>query len=177
MLNENPVFDPTVFENLKVGIENHMYDLDKLSSDIRITARVDRLDLATLSREFALFFESNLCRGITAEIRLEAALVDLASEILAIPDANPGCSLILRFHTKLSDPTQLCQRIEAVLQEIWQSQQQILQTISFVFGQEPAVYSNTIELNFSRKINENQMGDIPELAKHILQTMKELGKL
>lgn len=177
MLNENPVFDPTVFENLKVGIENHMYDLDNLSNDIRITRRIDRLDMATLSREFALFFESNLSQGITAEIRLEAALVDLASEILAIPDANPGCSLILRFHMMLTDPPLLCPRIEAVLQEIWQSELQIVQTISFVHGQEPIVYSNTIELNFSRKINENQMGDIPEVAKHILQTMKELGRL
>ena len=35
------MFDPTIFENLKVGIENAVYDLDNLDEIIRVTDRKD----------------------------------------------------------------------------------------------------------------------------------------
>jgi hypothetical protein len=76
------MFDPTIFENLKVGIENAVYDLDNLDEIIRVTDRKDLLDMATLSRSFSLRFELARPSTTSAEICLETGLRDLAAEIL-----------------------------------------------------------------------------------------------
>ena len=44
------MFDPTVFDNLKVAVENEFYDLDNLDRIIDITNRRDLLDMAVMSR-------------------------------------------------------------------------------------------------------------------------------
>lgn len=50
------MFDPTVFDNLKVAMENAVYDLDNLDSRIDITQRIDRLEMSVMSREFGVQF-------------------------------------------------------------------------------------------------------------------------
>ncbi|MBE1554672.1 hypothetical protein [Sporosarcina limicola] len=40
------MYDPTIFENLKVAFENQVYDLDNLDQKITITNRIDRMDFA-----------------------------------------------------------------------------------------------------------------------------------
>jgi hypothetical protein len=171
------MFDPTVFDNLKVGFENHLYDLDNLAGQIRITGRTDRLELSVMAREFAVLFELTEAEGVQAEIRLEASLKDLAAEILEIPGETPGCELCVRFLLETRDPSVECQRIGQVLERIWQPEIPPVQTLSFVYGTEPAVYRNTVELRFPRRINEDQMGDIPELVQHVLLTLTELVPL
>ncbi len=170
------MFDPTVFENLKVAFENRFYDLDNLTGQIQITNRMDRLELSVMSREFALQFEPVPSKGITAELRLEASLKELAAEILEMPDETPGCTLILRFYMQIEHVSEQCKRIEEVLRDIWKPDVPPVQTLSFVYGQAQAVYSNVIELQFNRKINEDQMGDIPDLIDHVLRTLDELGQ-
>ncbi|MEI0739291.1 hypothetical protein VQ056_26320 [Paenibacillus sp. JTLBN-2024] len=51
------MFDPTIFENLKVALENQLYDLDNIDGLIRIIGRDDRLEMSVMSREFAIRFE------------------------------------------------------------------------------------------------------------------------
>ncbi|MBD2867495.1 hypothetical protein [Paenibacillus arenilitoris] len=168
------MFDPTVFENLKVAFENELYDLDNLDRAIDIANRTDRLDMAVMAREFALQFRLAGRTDVTAELRLRATLADLAAEILETEGASPGCSLQLRFHLQVSEPDAQCGLIEEALRRIWQPELTPKQTISRVYGQEPIVHTNRIELDFNRQINEEQMEDIPELARHMLQTLKEL---
>ncbi|XEC93731.1 hypothetical protein AB6A23_20600 [Paenibacillus tarimensis] len=171
------MFDPTVFENLKVAFENQLYDLDNIAKKIRITGRIDRLDMAVMSRDFALHFLLADQQEVTAEIKLEASLKDLADEILEMPGVNPACTLQLCFYMTVDDVTMQCKEIENVLNEIWEPAQSPVQTLSFIYGQERSIYNNTIQLAFDRKINENQMEDIPELIKHILRSLDELNKL
>lgn len=171
------MFDPTVYENLKVAFENQLYDLDNLTGRIRIVNRIDRLEMADMSREFALKLELAGNNKVSAEIRLQASLEDLAVEILEIPDETPGCSLSLRFHLRIDNVPEQCRRVEEILHGIWNQEQRPTQTLSFVYGEDPAVYWDVIELNFHRKINEEQMGDIPDLIEHVLQSVTELGKL
>ncbi|MNW17036.1 hypothetical protein D3C71_2160840 [compost metagenome] len=52
-----------------------------------------------------------------------------------------------------------------------------VQTISYVFGEEPPLYENQIELRFQRKINEEHMDDISGLLEHMLETLRQLVKL
>ncbi|MGM0881252.1 MAG: hypothetical protein ACQEXQ_09435 [Bacillota bacterium] len=168
------MFDPTVFENLKVAFENQLYDLDNLDKKIQIINRIDRLEMAVMSRTFALRFILRDQKEVSAEISLDASLKDLAAEILELQGETPACTLRLRFYMQINETAVVCKQIEQILQQIWNPEILPTQTISYVYGQEN-IYSNKIELGFNRKISEEQMNDIPELIEHVLQTLKELN--
>ena len=171
------MFDPTVFENLKVAFENQLYDLDNLTGQIEITGRSDRLEMSVMSRQFALRFALAGRQEIAAEIRLEASLKDLAAEILEAPGETPGCKLGVRFYVRVRNAAAQCELIQEIVQRIWGPDEPPVQRLSFLYGETPDSYMNTIELKFSRKINEDQMGDIPDLIDHMLRTLTELQAL
>jgi hypothetical protein len=172
--NKQIMFDPTIFDNLKVAFENQLYDLDNLNKQIHITHRTDRLEMSVMSREFSLQFQLTDRQKISAEIRIDASLQDLAAEILELPGETPACTLRLFFYMLIENVSTQCMQIEAILHDIWQPELPLNQTLSFVYGQEPVSYMNTIELRFHRKINEEQMGDIPTIIGHALRTLTEL---
>jgi hypothetical protein len=171
------MFDPTVFENLKVAFENQVYDLDNLTGQIHIANRIDRLEMSIMSREFAIQFTLVGHKEITAEIRLEASLKELAAEILEVPGEPLGCTLLLRFYIQIENVATQCKQIQDILQDIWKPESPPTQTLSFVYGEEQPKYLDTIEMKFNRKINEDQMGDIPGLIDHVLQTLTELSTI
>lgn len=170
------MFDPTVFDNLKVAFENELYDLDNLDGKITITNRRDQLELSVMSREFALQFHLTGQEHASAELRLEFALKDLAAELLEQQGEVPGCTLRMFFYLSVEDPAVQCEQINQVIEQIWKPEQPAVQTLSYVYGQQQGIYSNTVELKFNRKINEDQMEDIPELASHMLQTLELLNR-
>ncbi|AZH28868.1 hypothetical protein [Paenibacillus sp. M-152] len=171
------MFDPTVFDNLKVAMENAVYDLDNLDSRINITQRIDRLEMSVMSREFGVQFSLREQLGVTAELQLKMDLNNLAAEILEMEDQTPGCSLLLYFDMKIRDIEAQCSRIEKILAEIWKPELRPVQTLSQIYGEKTSTYHNRIELQFSRQINEDQMEDIPELLEHMLMTLTELNKI
>ena len=171
------LFDPTIFDNLKVAIENQVYDLDNLDEIIRVTNRVDRLELSVMAREFALQFALVEHPDITAEIRLDASIKDLAAEILEMPGETPACTLLVRFYMNVEVPEATCRQIDEILRSIWEPELPPIQTLSFEYGQDRVIYRNTAQLRFNRRINEDQMEDIPNLLDHVLQTLAKLGKL
>ncbi|MBO7748904.1 hypothetical protein I8J29_32500 [Paenibacillus sp. MWE-103] len=168
------MFDPTVFDNLKVAVENYVYDLDNLDGRIVITHRVDRLEMAVMARVFALQFTLAQGSGITAEIRLEASLKELAAEILDQQGAAPGCALRLRFFMPVEDVGRTCAFVEERLTDIWQPEMPPTQTISYLYGEADPGYQNEVEVHFNRKINEEQMEDLPGLIEHMLKSLDAL---
>jgi hypothetical protein len=168
------MYHPTVFENLKVAFENHIYDLDSVEQEINITNRVDRMDFAIMARNFAVEFTLTNRPDVTAEIALEASLEELAAEILEKPGTTPGCTLLLRFYKRVQNVTQQCKQIEQAINEIWDRELQITQTLSFVYEQEALIYLDTIEVGFNHKINEDHMEDIADFLDHVLETLEVL---
>lgn len=171
------MFHPTVFENIKVTFENQIYDMDSLDGVIEVTDRADLLDLALMSREFRLSFRVRESDTVTAQVVLRSSVKDLSDEILEVPGSAPGCTLLLRFYMEIEDAAVQCEDIQVTLYNIWGPDLQQAQTLSFNYEEEREVYNNTIELTFKRQINEDQMEDIPELLKHILQSAKELASI
>ncbi|WP_314728294.1 hypothetical protein [Bacillus sp. Marseille-Q3570] len=170
------MYDPTIFDNLKVAFENYVYDLDNVSGEVSISNRKDKLEMATMSRAFSLQFTLADQKDVTAEILLGASLQDLAAEILETSGEKPGCTLLVRFYKQVEDVEAECSQIEAGMQTIW-SQRPLTQTISFVYGPDQPVFMNTIEVGFNRKINEDQIEDIPALVDHILETLEQLNSM
>ncbi|MBS4199296.1 hypothetical protein KHA93_06455 [Bacillus sp. FJAT-49732] len=171
------MYDPTVFENLKVAFENHIYDLDNIDHIITILDRVDRMDLAVLARDFSIHFALVDHPDITAEIVLEASIEDLAEEILEWPGANPGCSITLRFYKRIDNVAIQCNDIEQALNSIWENEIELTQTLSFKYAQEGSDYIDTIEVRFKHKINEENMNEIGDFLDHVLKTLEELSEI
>ncbi|MBU5355557.1 hypothetical protein ACN9MH_22155 [Paenibacillus silvae] len=171
------MFDPTIYDNLKVAIENYIYDLDNLDERIHVTHRRDQLDMASMSRVFTLQFCLRENAGITAELVLKSALEDTAAEILETPGSQPGCGLELRFElVTTKQPDFLCHDIQAILQENWPTQRTV-QQIHYMFGETPITFTIASSVHFDRKVNEEQMQDIPDLCDHMLHALHSLGKM
>ncbi|WP_349409366.1 hypothetical protein [Pseudalkalibacillus sp. SCS-8] len=171
------MYDPTIFENLKVAVENYVYDLDNLASEITITNRVDNMEMATMSRSFQLQFVLADEPGVEAEVVLEASLKDLAAELLEVEGENPGCTLLVRFYMQIDDVEVECAQIEELLHSIWDQEKPPTQTISYVYGQGSNVLMNKIEVTFNQRINEDQMEDIPSLIDHVIESLQHLNDL
>ncbi|MBH5318264.1 hypothetical protein I6N90_10630 [Paenibacillus sp. GSMTC-2017] len=171
------MFDPIVFDNLKVAFENQLYDLDTLDRTIDIIGRKDLLDMAVMSRQFILSFRLAGEEGVTADVVLSASLKDIAAEILEHQGESPACGLTLRFYMKVTDVEVQCAAIERSMLTIWQQERKPVQTLSRIFGSGDSYFNNIIELPFDRKINEEQMEDIPELIQHMLETLAALHEI
>lgn len=180
------MFDPTVFENVKVVMEGAIYELD-LARKIAITKREDLIDLSTLSRSYALRFTA-ITDGFEtpaeAELRLHADLGDLASEILELEDGDgkikPGCSLEAAFFLDLrhkDKQDEECGKIRDTLERIWGHRFTVKQALTFDYGTPAPVYHNRITVDFGRKFGEEVIEDIANLLDHMVLSLIELHQL
>ena len=69
-----------------------------------------------------------------------------------------------------------CPAIEEILTRIW-TEFQPVQSLSFRYGQTDDTYNNCVELQFKRQITEEQMEDLPNLLKFLLQSAEELEEV
>lgn len=185
------LFDPVVFENLKVAMENQLYDLDNLDRRIAIIGRQDLLDLAVMSRSWSLNFTFPSLlpdAAVVAEIQLMSSIKDLSDEILQREGADPSCHLQLAYRCPVKQPAVECPQIEQLIHHIWQRELLVQQHLTACFGETtasasdhehwmPIVYENKVTLSFSRRINEEQMEDIEALLEHAILTLEELVQL
>ncbi|MDQ0482029.1 hypothetical protein [Guptibacillus hwajinpoensis] len=165
------MFDPTIYENVKVVLEGELYDRD-LEGEISIINRKDLVDLASLSRMYEVQFNENPQVRVT--IGLFADLASFSAEQLEIEDSNPGCEINISFDVLISD-TEECAKIEEDIRSIWGYRPSIQQKVSFVYNQEEELTSH-IQLEFNRRINEDQISDLSELIEYAIQTSQLLDE-
>jgi uncharacterized protein YlaN (UPF0358 family) len=177
------MFDPTIYENLKVVIEGVVYDRD-LQGTFLVTHRKDLIDISTMSRSYMIEFMQKNGGEVLAEIRLHADLLDLAAEILEISDKQvPGCRLEVEFRTKLEDIQKEGKEVQSALREIWGEDITMIQHISYILNDCTAhdipteVVESRITLDFNRKIDEDQLHDMEELMDHIHRSLLKLNQL
>lgn len=173
-------FDPTIFDNLKVALENELYDLDNLDGTIRITGRKDLLEMSVMSRRCAIQFELAEASGVTAELLLDTGLLDLAAEILEMEGHVPGCQVLLTFTMEAAAEDELraqCEHARQVLTDDWSAEAELAQRVAYSYGASSPVYCHTAELRFRRRIDEEQMEDLTELVKHAVASLRKLSRL
>jgi hypothetical protein len=171
------MFDPTIYENMKVVIEGAVYDLD-LAGEILVTNRSNRIELSTMSRSYFIQFKLLGLGDVIAELGLAATTEDLAAEILEKSSMTPGCSLHIGFQMKVVDVEEDCAAIEQILFDIWGHDYTIIQKLSYTYGKElHASYINEIQLDFGRKFGESVIDDIPSLLEHVLLSIERLNQI
>ncbi|MEO3944597.1 hypothetical protein [Gorillibacterium sp. CAU 1737] len=170
------MFDPTIFENIKVVLEGAAYDLDA-EGLVRISGRNDVVDLAAMSRSYCLHFELHgQEEGPTAEISLSAGTEDLAAELLERKDRKPGCSLVLTFHgISLREPKD-AERANHLVRSLWGPAPLVRQQITYEWGQEEAARTSRLTVDFQRSFDEQVIEDIPRLLEHLAKTLEQLSR-
>ncbi|ADU30506.1 hypothetical protein [Evansella cellulosilytica] len=165
------MFDPTIYDNLKVVLEGKIYEHD-FSGDIIITNREDIVDLATMSRMFSIKFTlaSSQFKHQHCELVLSSTMEDFATEMLDENEHDAGCSLYVYFHSKIRDVEKDCSTIQRHLNMIWNGRPMITQKVSFLYGNDDTLLNET-KLHFNRKINEEQIQDVPSLLDYCIQSL------
>ncbi|WP_159887924.1 hypothetical protein [Paenibacillus puerhi] len=164
------MFDPTIFDNLKVVMEGRLYDLDSEGS-VRITGREDLVDLAAMSRTFRMLLRqgSGHCQAV---ISLSSGLTDFALErrIARSADLRPGAVLQLI----LELPAAYSERINALhdyLVRLWGEEAEVRHELAVSLLPEadaergkpssvPDAYR--ISIRFDHKIDESHIEDLEQ---------------
>lgn len=177
------MFDPTIYENIKVVIQGAVYDLD-ISGKILITDRNDWVDLSRMSRSFSIEFREKIAGNATATLQLNASFAELAAEIHEIEPHQAGSQLYVIFNRTCSSENENLRELHEKVQMIWGSRPQITHQWIKSWGIDDVpsplesitdTYEHRMVLNFNRRINENQISDIPEILQFIVDTLEVLN--
>ena len=171
------MFDPTIYENLKVVVEGEIYEHD-LDGDIFITDRQDLVNLATMSRLYSVSFKDHAVDTFQATLMLEAQSEDLYGEILEKSSNSIGCKLTLHLEGPLKDIHSTPKYIQDQLEKKWNSRPIIQQEISFIWDEESISnkFFTKITLNFDRKINEDHISDFTEIISLLIESLHLLNE-
>ncbi|PID20745.1 hypothetical protein CSV61_13320 [Sporosarcina sp. P3] len=169
--------DPTVFENLKVAFENHVYDLDNLEQTIHIVHRKDQLDFAMMARELTIRFSRVGFPSVIVDLKLHSSLQELANELLEIKGTDPGCTLTLVVSKNIQDVDKECKEIASILRTVWENDISYTQTLSFHHEQTEPGFMNRITIHFKPKLTEEHMGEIGAFLKSVLDMMEQIGNV
>ncbi|MBN6187870.1 hypothetical protein JQN58_13290 [Aneurinibacillus sp. BA2021] len=177
------MFDPTIFENMKVALESAVYDQD-FAGEIAVISRSDRVELSSMSREYSIgYVDRKRGKGpeITALLTLSAGAEDLAGEILEIKETAQrrfGCVLHVTLLLDI-DNVERCRDIEEIVGSVWLYRPRIVQELSFTYSTgregEHQGYRNTITLHFDRKINEDNIDDLFGIIEYTLHSLRALA--
>lgn len=177
------MFDPTVFDNVKVVLEGEVYDRD-LTGAIQVEAREDLVDLASLSRTFRIAFCTKPSAGrYTAWVELSSSLRNIAAEILEQPKSGAGCSLEISFTATSADaqeatalnPHAICAKADAAVKAVWGGQYLLEQQVTHTYGFGKETVRHTVRLLFGRTFTEAVIDDLPELVSHTIHTLEQLS--
>lgn len=171
------MYDPTVFENLRVAFENQIYDLDNLEQTVHILNRKDQLDLAVMAREFTIRFSKVGYPSVIVDLTLSSSLKELANEILEVEDAEPGCTLSLLVRTFIQDVDRECEEIACILRTVWENDISYTQTLSFRYEQTEPGLMNRIRIQFKPKLTEEHMCEIGPFLESVLDMMVRIGEV
>ncbi|TYR80898.1 hypothetical protein FZC66_11140 [Priestia megaterium] len=165
------MFDPIVFDNLKVVVEGEIYDLD-LSGQVSVLNREDVVDLARFTRTYRILFQQHIC--CTASLTLSTDLDNIHAELAPSRNEKPGCTVFIQFYIKKETPytEEDCRELQHLCQKIWGETRVIQQRIIHEVGTNE--YENEIKVIFNRFIYEDQVADLVEMIDYMLQTMDQL---
>ena len=166
------MFDPSVFENLKVIVEGAFYDLD-LEGDLAVIDRHDYVDLAYMSRIFEISTRLDASNEKTVEctFTLSAGLQSFSSEKLSPKTKrDPGCELKITF--RYINPDHPLRKIH-ILKQIWDKgyHYRVFKHTPIGFKHEDSFV--TIEIKQEKPVYEDEIEQLHTYVSqihHILKT-------
>jgi hypothetical protein len=172
------MFDPTIYDNLKVVFEGEAYDLDA-QGEFLVTLREDMVNLADMSRCFTMAFGSE--KGpCTAGFTLKSDIIDFAGELrkLRLADEQPGVSLELW----IDMPGRYQSYVTNHAEEIWadyadHTRLQMERRTGYAYERAatvPTRESFRVTISYQGRLNESHIGQVGEVLAHFLSTVKKV---
>ncbi|KZB91384.1 hypothetical protein A2U94_11105 [Bacillus sp. VT 712] len=165
------MFDPIVFDNLKVVVEGEIYDLD-LSGQVSVVNREDLMDLARFTRTYRISFQQHSC--CTATLALSTDLDSIHAELTPSRQEKPGCTVFIAFYIKqaVAYTIEDCNEIRTLCKRVWGENRVIEQRV--IHEVDTDEYENEVKVMFNRFVYEDQVADLIEMIDYMLQTMDQL---
>ncbi|MCD7033447.1 hypothetical protein LRR81_04330 [Metabacillus sp. GX 13764] len=166
------MFDPTIFDNLKVLLEGAVYDLD-LNGDLVVQERKDLVNLADMSRQYRIKFSGNKGKSEQAvEFELSMANEAMQKEWNGLA-VHTGCRIFLLF-TYQEALSEEGMPEEQRIREIWGDEVSISHQISIEKTPAGKIQkSHLIKLDFGRLINEDNAEDLEKMVRFALVTLEK----
>lgn len=168
------MFDPTIFDNLKVVLEGALYDADR-EGRLEVIGREDLIELAGLSRTFRMRVRLNEGRCV-GEVSLRSGLPDFAAELrgLRLADDQAGAELSVRIDIP-ADQVRFDPKCRQQLDHIWHGAAQ------FQYERWSALHPETgepegesrcrINLSFRHKLDESHVADLFDITDRMAVTL------
>ncbi|MDN4522859.1 hypothetical protein [Fictibacillus fluitans] len=163
------MFDPTIYENLKIILEGMIYDLD-FEGVLKVSGRKDLVDLASMSRTYQIevMLNGKKEKDVRAKIELKAGLEDLADEIMERETDKTGCTFSVTFYTTVQDIEAECSRTGEAMRKLWKTDGEVSQTLSYIYGLPRGSYQNQIDIIIHRKLHEENSEQFEDYLDRIL---------
>jgi WD40 repeat protein len=166
------LFDPTIFDNLKVVIEGAIYDKD-FEGAWTVIGRRDNIDLATMSREFLIHFQLNSKSKSSCTWHLSSTVEQLASELTGEENQSLlGCSTRIEFTVTFSPRKKQLESVYNTISNIWR-ERELVSTVIDSYPKE--THSKMIvSVEFNRIIYEEDIDDLLTMLTYMERTLNEL---
>ncbi|NGP58971.1 hypothetical protein L3476_09095 [Paenibacillus thiaminolyticus] len=176
------MFDPTIFDNLKVVLEGKIYDLDQ-EGEWLVIGREDLIDLAGFGRTFRMRVQRP-GEACIAALTLASGLADFAAELrgLRLVGEEPGARLEVSFELA-GDHTARADEIDERLAAIWgdaviMRQERTVPVqprtgTAFAAADEG---KHRIVLTFNHPIDERHLGELDGLVMQALDSLQFLSE-
>jgi hypothetical protein len=170
------LFDPTIFDNLKVVVEGAVYDKD-LEGDIKVIDRRDIIDLANMSREYIICFQ--LLNQIHSKCtwHLSSTIRQLANELLASTDhSKSGCTTAVEFNIQMPHEEREFQRVQSIISSVWGDR--VKETTLLSALPTTGLVEMQVKVKFNRIILEEDIDDLMIMFNYMdktLQLLKQNG--
>jgi hypothetical protein len=166
------LFDPTIFDNLKVVIEGAVYDKD-LDGLWYVVNRKDNVDLATMSRDYSISFQLKKNSSSSCRWLLSSTVTQLASELTGQKDqSTQGCSTSLEFTVLFEEGKRELESVYDTISTIWGDRE----LVSTVVDSYPKVSHSKmiVSIEFNRIIYEEDIDDLLTMLTYMEKTLYEL---
>lgn len=163
------MFDPTVFDNLKVVIEGYIYDLD-LGNEISIIHRSDVIDMATMSRKYSIQFVSDHFRSTFVQVDINMDQQQLAGELLQTIN-NPGCVVSLTFveNSKSQDYDVFFYK---KLKKNWSGNQDVVLISIKEQTMSSTKHIHKYQVNFTSLFGEDDLEELLNIVDHAIHLLR-----
>lgn len=178
------MFDPTIFDNLKVVLEGGIYDLEQ-NSQMIILDRKDMLDLAAMTRTFQMeMTQLDFINTATYTIELHSNLIDFAVELteLRLADGlNPGCRISVHYIFRINEmiSQEMVEKIKHILKKNLGEDIHFKITFEWEYECKTEKQKKCVHLSvvLQNKIDDSQVDIMNELINHAGNTFFYLAHL
>lgn len=166
------MFDPTIFDNVKVVLEGAVYDED-LDGKIKVVDRKDYVNLAEMSRDYSISFKLKDDSLSTCKWLLSSNTLQLSSEILDIKEKTKlGCVTSIEFFVTVEMREAEYTSIKELISSMWKQREVIVQLkVPFPFEKYVKLQASVL---FNRIILEEDIDDLIEMLQYMITTLQAL---